>query len=276
MILGVEIGGTKLQVGVCDRRGRLKQLTRVAVVRRNGARGILRQLEQIVSPLLKRYTIAGIGVGFGGPVDSERGRVVKSFHVAGWDGFKLKNWFERRFERPTIIENDTHCAALAEARVGAGRGRRTVLYSNVGTGIGGGLVIDGALYNGRFGAMEIGHTRFFVRGRWRILEELCSGLSIERGRTTLAQSAKYYGAALANAITLLNPDIVVIGGGVARAGDRFFRPVRAQVARLVFLPYRMNFRIVPAVLGETVVIVGAALLAAGRASQKRRYTRKVR
>jgi glucokinase len=261
MFLGVEIGGTKLQVGVCDRRGRIEQLVRVAVERRRGRTGILRRLEQIVPLLLETYKVNAIGVGFGGPVDSARGCVVRSFHIAGWDGFPLRRWFERRFKLPTIVENDTNCATLAEALVGAGRGRRAVFYSNVGTGIGGGLVIDGMLYNGRYGAMEIGHMKMMVDGRWVMLESLASGLSIEHGRTTLAQSAKFYGAALANAITLLNPDIVVVGGGVARAGERFLRPVRVQVARLVFQPFKKNFRIVPAALGETVVVVGAALLA---------------
>jgi glucokinase len=262
MLLGVEIGGTKLQVGVCDRRGHIVQVVRVAVVRRNGARGILRQLEIIIPPLLGAHRVKAIGVGYGGPVDSPRGRVVCSFHIEGWDGFPLRRWFLQRFKLPTIIENDTNAAALAEALVGAGRGRRAVLYSNVGTGIGGGFVVDGMVHNGRFGAMEIGHTRYFVRGRWRILEELSSGLSIERGKTTLAQSAKYYGVALANAIMLLNPDVVVVGGGVSLAGEKFLGPVREIVRRLVFAPFRGNYRIVPAGLGETVVVVGAALLAA--------------
>jgi glucokinase len=260
--LGVEIGGTKLQAGVCDRRGRLRTLVRESVERTKGARGILRRLEQILPPFLDTYDVSAIGVGFGGPVDTARGRVVSSFQIAGWDGFPLRRWFEQRFKLPVVAENDTNVAALAEALIGAGRGKRKVFYSNVGTGIGGGLVIDGTLYNGRFGAMEIGHCQMLVNGKWVMLEPLASGLFIERGKTTLARSAKYYGAALANAITLLNPDIVVIGGGVAQAGDRFFRPVRAQVARLVFQPFRMNFRIVPAALGETVVVVGAALLAA--------------
>jgi len=259
--LGVEIGGTKLQAGVCDRHGRIQQLVRIGVVRRRGRRGILDRLTRIIPPLLVGYKIDAVGVGFGGPVDSPRGRVVRSFHIAGWDGFNLQRWFRRNFRVPAVVENDTNCAALAEALVGAGKGKRSVFYSNVGTGIGGGLVIDGVLYNGRAGAMEIGHTRFFAHGRWRILEEFCSGLSIERGKTTLVQSAKYYGAALANAITLLNPDVVIIGGGVSLAGERFLRPVREQVARLVFHPFRANFRIVPAALGETVVVVGAALLA---------------
>jgi glucokinase len=262
MNLGVEIGGTKLQVGVCDPRGRIQQLVRVAVVRRNGARGILDQLEQVIRPLVHGHRVQAIGVGFGGPVDASSGRIVRSFHIKGWDGFALRRWFLRRFRLPTVIENDTNAATLAEALIGAGRGRRAVLYSNVGTGIGGGFVVDGKIHNGRFGATEIGHTRFFVRGRWRILEELSSGLSIERGKTTLAESAKYYGIALANAITLLNPDIVVVGGGVARAGEKFLGPVRKTAERFMFGPFRKNFRIVPAALGETVVVVGAALLAA--------------
>jgi glucokinase len=253
-----------LQVGVCDRRGRIVQVVRVAVVRRNGARGILDQLQQIIPPLLAAHRVKAIGVGYGGPVDVVRGRVVRSFHIKGWDGFQLRRWFEQRFKLPAIIDNDTNVATLAEALLGAGKGYRTVFYSNVGTGIGGGLVIDGQLYNGRCGAMDIGHTRYFVDGRWRILEEMSSGLSIERGKTTLTRSAKYYGVALANAITLLNPDIVVVGGGVANAGERFLRPVRAQVRRLVFQPYLGNFRIVRAALGDSGVVVGAALLAARR------------
>ncbi len=262
MLLSVEIGGTKLQVGVCDRKGSIVQLVRVAVVRRDGARGILKQLEIVIPPLLAAHRVKAIGVGFGGPVDSSHGQIVRSFHIKGWDGFPLRRWFVQRFKLPTIIENDTNAAGLAEALIGAGKGRRAVLYSNVGTGIGGGFVVDGVIRNGRFGATEIGHMRFFVGGRWRILEELSSGLSIERGKTTLAQSAKYYGVALANAITLLNPDIVVVGGGVARAGEKFLGPVREIARRLVFEPYRRNFQVVPAKLGDTVVVVGAALLAA--------------
>ncbi len=262
MYLGVEIGGTKLQVGVCDRHGHLKYLVRIPVVRKRGRRGILKQLEQIIPPMLVGSRVRQIGVGFGGPVDVEGGRVVRSFHIKGWDGFRLKQWFEQHFKLPTIVENDTNTAGLAEALVGAGRGKRAVFYSNVGTGIGGALVVDGIIFNGRNGAMEIGHTRYFARGQWRILEEMASGLSIERGKTTLSQSAKYYGVALANAITLLNPDVVIIGGGVSLAGERFLRPVRETVKRFVFSPFRHNFKIVRPNLGTSVVVVGAALLAA--------------
>ncbi len=257
MYLGVEIGGTKLQFGVCDRRGRLLALRRAPVERRAGRAGILRQIQ---IALAEFHRVTAIGVGFGGPVDSERGCVVKSHQVSGWTGFELRRWFEKQFGLPTVVENDAKCATLAEARFGAGRGKRVVFYTNIGTGIGGGLVVDGQLYTGHFGSMEIGHTKIGDK----TVEELASGLAIERGVSTVEEAARWYGTAIANAITLLNPDVVVVGGGVSLAGAKFWRPLRQTVRDLVFPPFRNNFKLVPAVLGETVVVVGAALLAAAR------------
>jgi glucokinase len=282
VFLGVEIGGTKIQLGVCDRRGNVRALERRSVQRRQGAAGILKQIETVASPMLRQ--VRAIGVGFGGPVDRVTGRVVKSHHVIGWSGFELRRWFARKFRLPSIIENDANCAAFAESRVGAGRGKRVVFYTNVGTGIGGGLVIDGVLYNGRLGAMELGHTVMPVCGtanwpssprptgrrrgepprstnNWVRLESLASGLAIERGVCEVTQAARNFGLALANAITLLNPDIVVVGGGITVAGEKFFKPLRQTVRRFVFPPFRGNARIVPAALGEAMVVVGAALLA---------------
>lgn len=260
MYLGVEIGGTKLQVGVCDARGRLRALQRRSVERKNGARGILRQLEEMIPALLRAHRVSKIGVGFGGPFDIETGRAIRSFQIAGWDGFPVRQWFERQFKLPVVVENDQNCAGLAEAKCGAGRGLRRALYITVGTGIGGGLILDGEIYGGRYGAVEIGHTWV---GKHR-LESVASGLAIERGISTVPQAARYLGLAVANAIALLNPEIVIIGGGVSLAGEKFFRPLRRTVARHVFPVFRNNFKIVPAGLGESVVVVGAALLAARR------------
>ena len=262
MLLGVEIGGTKLQIGVADARGHIRQLVRLSVDRQAGRAGILRQFATTIPPLLHSHPVQAIGVGFGGPVDCQRGRVVKSHQVTGWSGFPLRQWFAQQ-------ENDSNCAALAEARHGAGRGHRVVFYTNIGTGIGGGLVMDGRLYNGRYGAMELGHTRLPVGPKFPTVEELAAGLAIERGQSTVAKSARVMGVAVANVIALLNPDVIVIGGGVAKAGPKFFRPLRATVHRLVFAPYRQNYRIVPAQLGESVVVVGAAVLAAELVARRR-------
>ena len=269
MFLGCEIGGTKLQIGIVTRRGQLRQLVRLPVDRPAGRDGILRQFTQIIPGILQDNQVQAIGVGFGGPVDGRRGRVVRSHQITGWRGFELRRWFTQQFHLPAVVENDSNCAALAEARCGAGRGKRVVFYTNIGTGIGGGLVVDGQLYNGRYGAMELGHTRLSVGQQWPTVEELASGLAIERGQSTVTQSARVMGVAVANVIALLNPDVVVIGGGVAQAGEKFFRPLRATVRRLAFAPFRGNYRIVPAAVGESVVVVGAALLAAELVAHRR-------
>jgi glucokinase len=260
MIVGVEIGATKLQLGVCDARGNLRELHRAAVKTRTRA-AILRQICEIFPQ--KPRGISRIGVGFGGPVDAEKGVVVDSYQVRGWEKFPLKKWFERKFCVPTVIENDANCAGLAESLRGAGRGFAKVFYTNIGSGIGGALILDGEIYSGLFGAMEIGHTKLFVNGKWRDIESLASGLAIQKRSISIIEAAKFYGAAIANAVTLLNPDVVIVGGGVSLAGEKFFKPLRKQVEKLVFPPFRGGAKIVPAALGESVVVVGAALLAAG-------------
>lgn len=261
MVLGVEIGGTKTQVGRCDARtGRPMTLVRRAVDRAVGREGILRQLKEMIPPLCSG--VRAIGVGFGGPVDTETGRAVTSHQIAGWDWFPVRRWFEREFGLPVVVENDTNCAGFAEATRGAGRGARTVFYFNVGTGVGGALVRDGELYNGRYGAMEFGHMR---RDDGRTLESVSSGLAIEQGISTVAESGRYVGEMLANVITLLNPDVVVVGGGVAQAGRSFWEPMRAAVRDRVFHVFRRNYRLRRARFGQAVVVVGAALLA-GRAA----------
>ncbi|NQU10467.1 ROK family protein [bacterium] len=274
MYLGIEIGGTNLRLGVGDgRTGRLREWEQARVQRAGGARGILATLSHLAPPLLKRYPVRAVGIGFGGPVDTRHGRVVKSHQIGGWNGVALGRWCTRRFRVPTVIENDSNVAGLAEARFGAGRGRGRVFYFNVGTGIGGAFILDGEICQGHGGGAELGHTRMMVGGRagsrpsrrhCPTLETVAGGLAIEQGRSTVAESAAWVGLAVANVIAVLNPEVIVAGGGVARTGARFFRPLRATVKQLVFAPYRPNYRIRPAALGATVVLAGAVLLAAER------------
>jgi hypothetical protein len=117
----------------------------------------------------KGLVIRAIGIGFGGPVNREQGVVATSFHVGGWSDFPLAAWVAEQVRDslgavPVVLENDSNAAALGEALVGAGRGARVVVYSNAGSGIGSGLVIDGQLYRGRAsGEMELGHLRLSPR-----------------------------------------------------------------------------------------------------------------
>ena len=161
MFLGIEIGGTKLQFGVGAGDGTpLLTVTRRKVDPSSGAAGILEQIREAAAELAAAHSIRGIGVGFGGPVDGAKGRVRKSHHIAGWENHPLVDWLRRNLDLPAVLGNDCDLAALAESRIGAGRGKDSVFYVTVGTGVGGGYVVNGSLQGrGRPSVAEIGHLR---------------------------------------------------------------------------------------------------------------------
>jgi glucokinase len=185
MILGIEIGGTKLQFGVGDgASSQLAALVRHEVAARYGAAGILEQIERSAVVLIQKYDIQRVGIGFGGPIDSVAGVTTKSHQIAGWDNFSLVQWCQNVLGRPAVLGNDCDAAALAEAKFGAGSGVASVFYVTVGTGIGGGLVLGGKLHGaGRPAAAEIGHLR--------------PGLNADRPETTVESLAS--GPAIASA-----------------------------------------------------------------------------
>jgi glucokinase len=310
MFLAIEIGGTKLQLGLGAGDGSLAALWRGAVDTVRGAEGIREQITGQVSLLLAQAGIPptalrGAGVGFGGPVDDASQSVIKSHQIDGWDGFPLADWLGDFLGLPVTLGNDADVAGLAEVLFGAGRGFSPVFYITVGSGIGGGLILDGEIYRGcGRGAAEIGHLRVGFAGNERsILEHAASGWAIERharaeigrnaaGGSALRQladrlttrdlaAAAAHGDASARAlltrpldalaegicqvIALLCPRRIVIGGGVALIGEsEFFEPLRRLVAEKVFAPFASCFEIVPAALGEEVVVHGALALARKR------------
>lgn len=183
-LAGIEIGGTKIQIVLGTTQGRIHEIRRYRVDRERGADGIQAHLLEGLRSLQAVHPFRAIGVAFGGPIDWRTGRVFKSHHIRGWNGFPLGRWLRSRFDVPVMADNDANLAALAEARRGAGRGRNPVYYMTVGSGIGGGLVVDGRIYHGRFpGEVEVGHTRIPLSGqpptRWPILETLCSGWALD-------------------------------------------------------------------------------------------------
>ncbi len=311
MFLGIEIGGTKLQLGVSAGDGPpLVELARRDIDISQGAAGILAQIEEAGSKLLAAHQIERVGFGFGGPVDTQAARVIKSHQVAGWDGFPLGSWCQEKLGVPATLGNDCDCAALAEARFGAGQGKRIVFFVTVGTGIGGGFVVDGQLHgSGRPAVAEIGHLRpgpaatdpaatveslaagpGIVHTALTLLEssaegaaqrELLAAAGGDRSQLTaetiaraaisgneiaqaaLASGIQTLGWAVAQVITLTSAEVVVIGGGVSLIGqEHFFEPLREQVARYIFPPLATAYEVVPASLGEQVVVHGALALAA--------------
>lgn len=189
MFLGIEIGGTKLQLGVGSGDGpKLLALERRTVERSQGAAAIREQILEAGRSLLGRFPIQRIGYGFGGPVNSATGRVITSHQVEGWTDFPIVDWTREAFGLPVRLGNDCDVAALAEATYGAGLGYGTVFYITVGTGIGGGLVIDGKSQgSGRLAIAEIGHLRpgpLADDPHWTV-ESLAAGPGIEAAARAL-------------------------------------------------------------------------------------------
>ena len=183
IFLGIEIGGTKLQLGVGTGDGpAFAAFRRLDVDPARGAAGIRQQIEQAGRDLLKEAPFQAVGFGFGGPINGPAGIVTTSHQIEGWDNFPLAEWCTRTLGVPTYLGNDCDMAALAEARFGGGRGKRGVLYVTVGTGVGGGLVLDGALYGSdRPAIAEIGHLRPGLEAvePSQTIESISSGRGIE-------------------------------------------------------------------------------------------------
>jgi len=198
--LGLEIGGTKLQAteGLSD--GTIVRVLRANVDRSRGAQGILEWFGQSAPELIAQARKEGrepkaVGIGFGGPVETGTGRVLVSHQIQGWEGVALKSWFEEHVGLPTVVENDANAAGWAEYCKGLGRGTKNFFYMNIGSGIGGALIVEGRLYNGQGrGAGEIGHTwvpdwTSAEPGMTDKLENLCSGWAIERRMRALSPLA---------------------------------------------------------------------------------------
>lgn len=188
--IGIEIGGTKTQVGVgTAERGLLPGgIVRRPVQRGWGADGILRDIvsmveEVLASQHLEFSDIGKIGIGFGGILDAARGVTLKSYQIEGWTDFPLKGWAEGQWGKPVFVENDASTAGLAEYYLGNGRGCSRLFYITAGSGVGGGWIVDGKIDNGQgLGAAEIGHM--WVPDPWNgiltELEQVCSGWAIGR------------------------------------------------------------------------------------------------
>ena len=290
MFLGIEIGGSKLQLAVGPADGQLRGTWRGGVDLVAGAAGIRQQIVAAVPELLRdvgveHSALHAIGVGFGGPTDDATRSVVTSHQVDGWDDFPLEDWLTEHFGVPAFVCNDADVAGLGEALYGAGRHFTPVFYVTVGSGIGGGLIIDGQIYRGvGRGAAEIGHL---IIDGGHTTEELASGFGIEAllrqqgsawatvrevgvaanagdadAIAVLRGATKALAVALTHVVTLLCPRVIVIGGGVSLIGEEhFFRPLRRAVERRTFAPFSRLTEIVPAALGEEVVLYGALALA---------------
>jgi len=295
--LAIEIGGSKLQVCAGTADGAIVDRKRFTVDRAAGGEGIRAHIAAAIPELAARWSPRAIGVGYGGPVDWKTGRIKCSHHVEGWNDFPLGEWLRARADVPVFVENDANVAALGEALHGAGRGANPVFWVNAGSGVGGGLVVDGHLYHGALpGEMEIGHVRLERDGT--IVEDRCSGWAVDRAvrtavekepRSALARFAteskpdarclapaiaagcpianriltdamNELAFALSHAVQLLHPEVIVVGGGLSLIGEPLRARLAAALPRWVMEAFRPGPRVALAGLGEDSVPVGALAL----------------
>lgn len=277
--LAIDIGGTKFSLAAFADGRMVRRATR-PTDRAGGPAAMLPQIVAIARGWQHELPLARCGVGFGGPVDFAGQRVILSTHVEGWVDFPLIERVQAELGLPAVMDNDANVGALGEAAYGAGQGCDPLFYMTLSTGIGGGIVTGGQVLRGADSyAGEIGHLTIRPDGPpclcgWHgCFERMCCGLWLERDHGQPAHLllrdpafvARYVvdlALGLKAAIMLLNPARIVIGGGIAKADDALFLPLRAELRRIIPPWSRARIDVQPAALGDDSVLWGALALAA--------------
>jgi glucokinase len=282
--LSIDIGGTKLAMAVFDVRDRNAAVMirrEIHPTEREGGREwMLSKIKSIAHAWKRNPGFGRCGIGFGGPVDFRQQRVALSTHVSGWEDFPLVQNLTEVLEVPVVMDNDANAGALGESQYGAGKSHRPLLYMTLSTGIGGGIILeDGSVHRGADSyAGEVGHLTIrpdgpeCLCGARGCFERMCGGLWLERDYgippAELLQDPEFVARYVADAalgikaaVMLLNPARVVLGGGIAKAGEALFVPLRKELRRQITAWSRARIDLVPAALGDDSVLWGALALA---------------
>jgi len=302
VVLALDIGGTKLAAGIVDPSGHVHSFLVAPTLGEQGPERVLERLWELGREAREASgvpwaDVAAIGVACGGPLDPCRGVLLAPPHLPGWRDVPVTALAEEAYGRPAVLENDATAAAAGEHRYGAGAGTRNMVYLTISTGVGGGVVVDGRLYRGATGnGGELGHVTVDRHGRpcrgcgrRGCLEAYVSGTSIAerareeglartdaadvaaaardgdaRARAVWDETVDALACGLTSIVNLFEPELVVLGGGVSRAGEQLLAPVRERVRADAMKPAGEAAEIVQSVLGERVGVVGAAAIAAER------------
>ena len=291
-VIGVDLGGTKILAGVVDREGAVDRSLEVPTPV-SSQEALLAALDDAVGRLLGD-DVGALGFGIPSTIDQRAGRAVSSVNIPLRD-LNLRARMRERFGLPAAIDNDANAATLAEWAFGAGRGVKHLIMLTLGTGIGGGLILDGRVYRGAVGAgAEIGHMvldyegepcRGTCTGRGHF-EALASGRAadasarkllgpsaralqlVEAARSgddaaaaAMAEIGRRLGTGIGSLVNVFNPEVVVLGGGFAAAADLLLGPAHEALALEALSPGRELVRIVLAELGPEAGLVGAGLVA---------------
>ncbi len=299
LVLGIDVGGTNVKLGIVDDKGnilaRSSMPTKSYTRNKNHLiKAIFAQIYKLLADSqIPLSAFIGIGIGLPGAVDPFKGLVIFLPNIVGWENVLLRNIFEKEFHIPTMIENDVNMITLGEWKFGAGRGKEDLVCMTLGTGVGGGLILGGQLYRGPgFVAGEIGHMPInetgpacncggqgcFERyvGNQQLLKKIArifyqDNLTIPdvyalaqngnpKAKKFFEDTATHIGNGLVGVVNLLNPPLIVIGGGVSSNHKFLFPTIRKVIAARAMKVQAKMVKIMHAKLGDDAGILGARVL----------------
>ncbi|GAH98673.1 unnamed protein product [marine sediment metagenome] len=322
LILGVDLGGTKIATALATAQGEILARGRRPTPAQAGPDAVIKSIcatidKTLAAKRLEPPQLLGIGIAAAGIIDSDKGKVVSSPNLPGWHEVPLRDAVEQRFGIPVYLGNDATLAALGEWRFGLKKGIANLIYITVSTGIGGGIIAGGKLYTGACGvAGEVGHMTIDMNGPkcncgnigcWETLAsgtalareavkqiregaktsiiELVNGdiskidakvvgLAAKQGdelaKELISRLGYYLGVGLVNLVNIFNPELILIGGGVAKTGDLLLQPAIKVVKERAFSTPANAVKIKPALLGDDSGILGAVAFVLERSKNYRR------
>lgn len=309
--VGFDLGGTNMGAGLIDYEGNILFQDDCPTLAMESFENVVGRMKNLLRNCFneaekKGHEISSIGMGCPGLLDSDKGIVRFSPNLPQWKDVEIGKIISDEFKVPVAIDNDVRVAALGEYNFGAGKGFKNIICITVGTGIGGGLILDGKLLRGPTQSIgEIGHMTLKKDGplcgcgNYGCLEALASSTAIIRSikevfekntsplmkelhnsgidlgaylvsqainrgdkeaARIMSETGEWIGIGLANVVNLLNPDIIIIGGGVALAGDILFEPIKKEISQRALKIPADFVKVVPALLGDSAGMIGASTL----------------
>ncbi|MBS7132567.1 MULTISPECIES: ROK family protein [Clostridium] len=306
-VIGVDLGGTKISTAISTIEGNILANVVLPTKAEEGEVAVLGRIIQSIDEVIVGSStsideVEAIGIGSPGPLDAKKGIIITTPNLPFKD-YNLVQPLKEKYNIPVYLDNDANAAAIGEYMFGAGKGKESIIYFTVSTGVGGGAVLDGKVYRGHTSnALEIGHTTVDPNGprcncgNLGCLEAMSSGTAIaKKGKEAVSTNVEtslkkydtitsyevfkeaeagdevakdiidnaltYLGIGVANAIATFDPEMIIIGGGVSKAGDIVFDTVKKVVNKRCFKSMAESCEIVPAGLGSDAGVVGAVALA---------------
>lgn len=301
-VIGVDLGGTNIVSAVVNEKGKVLGKDKRKTMAPLGAVGVMNRIADSIHAASQNSGLSwashlGVGVGSPGPLNPKKGLIIYTPNL-NWKNVHIVDYLRKKLGKKVVLENDANLAALGESWIGAGKNEKYVLCLTLGTGVGGGLILDGKIYEGAWGVSNhIGHIVVDPKGpkapygNSGILEQYCSATGIVRMATEAglkpppgqpleaysfqkmaeagnSKALKVYekagqmlGVGLTTAIHLLNPGIIILSGGVAGAGDLLMKPMMKELKTRAFASHLKGLKFRMAKLGDNMGVVGAARLA---------------